>query len=179
MIEGGGEETRPTVFETEGGSSCPVPYSPDIVLRIAALYSTGMSLYQISRQAEMPRYQSLLGWVKKHDELREALDAVRALRALHFEDKALTVAEEACGKDADRIRLDAFKWAAEVNDPSRYGKRTVTHEGSGGGTTIIVNTGFGEPNDWQKPPRLGADGLIERAIAVKAEVADVEAKDPE
>lgn len=154
------EETRPTTIEGQGTSSCPVPFSPNVVERIADLYAQNMSLYRISQQAEMPAYQTLLRWVKKHPELREALDAVRTTRALVYEDKALQVAEEACGKDADRIKLEAYRWAAEVNDPARYGKKGVQTTESRP-TVIIVQTGFPDLNEHIAPPKLREDGVIE------------------
>jgi transposase-like protein len=186
MLEDQPEDNRegqdlalPTRVELPGNASCNVPFSSDVVARIARLYSQGMSLAQVCRQAEMPNYETLFRWIKDHPEMKQALEGVRGQRALHYEDKALQAAEEACGKDADRLRFDAFRWGAEVNDPSRYGKK-VTHSGdSDKPIQFIIQTGFPEPNSFQTPPKLGADGLIERAKPIVADFIEAVADDLE
>ena len=171
-------EQSATVLESEGPRSCQIAFTENLAKRIAENYAEGKSLAAISRLAEMPAYSTLLRWVKENSVLRAALEGVRQVRALHFEDRALEVCEEATGKDADRLKFEGNKWAAEVNDPARYGKK-VTHSGDASNPiTIQVITGFGEPNEFQRPPKLGADGLIEKpVIEIKAEVADVVRKD--
>lgn len=167
-------EKAPAVLEGQGGSSCSVYYSDTVARRIADHYAEGKSLHWISQLSEMPRYNTILRWAKENTEFRMLLDAVRTERALHFEDKAIESAENARGKDADRLRFDAYKWGAEVNDPTRYGKK-VTHGGdSSRPITFVINTGFPEPNVNQRPPVLGPDGLIQRAKPVEAEVADAQ-----
>ena len=165
-------ETSPTTLESEGTSSCAIHYSESVAKRIASLYAEGNSLHKISQHSEMPVYATMLRWAKEHPEFRQMIEGVRAQRALHFEDKAIETAENAEGKDGDRLRFDAYKWGAEVNDPTRYGKK-VTHGGDPDRPiTFIVATGFPMPNEFQRPPTLGADGLIEKARHVEAEVVD-------
>ena len=148
-------------------------YSHDLAKRIVAFRAEGLTLYQISLQNEMPSHSTLIRWTKTHPEFSALLRAVRDSRALIFEDKVLETAENAQGKDADRIKLDAYKWAAEVNDPETYGKK-VAHSGEVKGTVVLqVVTGFGPPNAWQTPPKLKADGTIDREEKeVESEVAD-------
>lgn len=168
-------EDLPEIFEEEEGNRSieRVPYSMDLAKRISNAYLQGISLAAISRMGEMPAYATLLKWSKNHPELSKMLQGTRHARALHFEDAAIAAAENACGKDADRLKFEAYKWGAEVNDPLTYGKK-VTHAGDSSNPVVLqVITGFGPPNEWQTPPKLNADGTIE----VKSEVADAASQD--
>lgn len=160
-------ETLPTTVEVEGGSSCIQLYTADLSKRITNLYSQGYSLEKICKQAEMPTFNTLFIWMREHKEFRDAINAVREVRALSFEDKAISTAEDATGKDSDRLKFDAYKWGAEVNDPGRYGKRTVLEGNKDKPLTFIIATGFPEPKGYQKPPRLGEDGLIIREVVAE------------
>lgn len=169
-------ETLPAVVE-EATASKTVPqsiYTIELAERICEHVARGKSLLWIARQSEMPAYSTLLKWSKEHPELSQMLRSVRDLRARHFEDAAIEAAENAIGKDADRLKVDTYKWAAEVNDPTTYGKK-LAHSGEVKGQVILqVVTGFGEPNEWQKPPKLNPDGTVDKTpvIEVTAEVAD-------
>lgn len=143
-----------------------VYYSKDLAVQIAAQYAEGRSLHKISQVPGMPAYATLQDWAKYKPEFREALSAMREIRALHFEDAAIEAAEGVeCPADvpAARLKAEMYWKAAEVNDPARYGKK-VTHAGDASNPIkIVVHTGWTEPlNEFQKSPELGADGLIIR-----------------
>ena len=157
-------ENLPTVAEetTAVSSGYRIFYSVDLAKRIVDHVAQGKSLFAISRMAEMPGYNTLQKWSKDHPEFSKMLRAVREARARHFEDAAIDAAEAAEGKDADRIKVDTYKWAAEVNDPATYGKK-VAHSGEiAGGTIIQVVTGFGPPPASLDFPKLNADGTIDK-----------------
>lgn len=156
-------EDLPTVVDI--GPKQPSPYremySLDLAKRIADYYGQGKTLTWIAAQSGMPAYGTLIKWSKEHAELSRMLRGVREARALHYENSAIETAENACGKDADRLKFEAYKWGAEVNDPGTYGKK-VTHAGDQTNPVVLkVVTGFGEPNSWQQEPKLKADGTIE------------------
>lgn len=139
-------------------------YSLDLAKRIIDYSAQGKSLHWVAKQSQMPCYSTLLKWAKSHPEFSKLLKSVRDARALHFEEAAIEAAENACGKDADRLRFEAYKWGAEVNDPTTYGKK-VTHSGDATNPIILqVVTGFGEPNEWQTPPKLNEDGTIQKKV---------------
>jgi hypothetical protein len=169
-------ENLPTTVEEAVASKSveKMFYSHELAERIIDAYSQGTSLLAISRKSEMPAYSTLLKWSKNHPEFSKMLRAVREARALHFEDAAIEAAENAQGKDADRLKFEAYKWGAEVNDPATYGKK-LAHSGQlAGGITLQVVTGFGPPNEWQTPPKLNADGTIDKSPPkdVESEVVD-------
>jgi hypothetical protein len=76
----------------------------------------------------MPAYGTIISWVKKHEAFKEKIQNAKVARALHFEEQAIIAAESAQDKDevpAARLRMDAYQWGAEVNDPATYGKKTT------------------------------------------------------
>lgn len=144
----------------KGAEPSNIQYTPDLGRLIADLSSQGMSLHKISQISGMPSYTTLQRWVDSHPDFAPLMRSMRAIRALHYEEAAIVAAEEAKGKDADRLKFEAYKWAAEVNNPEVYGKK-VTHAGDAKNPVVLqVVTGFGPPNKWQTPPTLAADGTI-------------------
>lgn len=140
-----------------------VPYSEELAQRIADLYTEGMPLTQICKIEGLPTYTTVSAWVKKHAVFREMLEAGRVARAVHFEEKALEAAEMPTGKDdvpQARLLYDAAVWAASVNDPVRYGKRTVVSGDPDSPLQLVVVTGVPEPAEDQKEVILTQDGRI-------------------
>lgn len=172
-------ENLPASVEEIGASKSveKISYNIDLANRICEQVAQGKSLQAISRMGEMPSYPTLIRWSKENAELSKMLRAVRETRARLFEDAAIEAAENASGKDADRLKVETYKWAAEVNDPTTYGKK-VAHSGEvKGGITLQVVTGFGAPNAWQTPPKLKADGTIDREIEVTSEEVNGRSKE--
>jgi len=139
-----------------------VMYTPELADRIHDLYVGGMSLHRIARIEGMPAYGTLLRWFKDNQEFRTLIETGRQLRALHHEEAAL---EAACGvtdpKEVPgaRLEFDAHVWAAEVNDPARYGKKTTIGGDPNKPIIFQISTGVPEPTD-KKVIELNADGTV-------------------
>lgn len=122
-------------------------YKPELAEKILNLYISGMSLNTISKQPEMPCYATLLRWIQNRSDFREEFEAARKARAVHLEEMALRAAEEAeqlDGKDRaalGRLKFDAYKWGAEVNDSQRFGKKTTVEGNPDRPITFTVVTG--------------------------------------
>lgn len=147
-----------------------VRYTPEIAARLLDRFEEGESLHAISKIDGMPNYATISQWIKNNSEFREAIEVARLTRALAFEDKAIMSAEEAVdmkGCSADRLRFDAYTWAASVNNPARYGKKTTVEGNPDKPLTFIIKTGFPEPVGYQAPPTLGPDGIIIEQAAEK------------
>ena len=165
-------ECLPTICEGEGKTLCRVEYSEGLVARILSMFAEGKSLYAISKMAEMPGMNTLYNWQRKNAEFRQALLTAQSAHAHSLEGKAIEAAEaaaDAAGEKeqvaAGRLLFDAYKWGAEINDPNKYGKKVTVGGDSTNPIRIVVSTGFPEPNKYQTPPVLGADGLMEIADA--------------
>lgn len=105
-----------------------IRFSEEIVEAILDLYLQGMPLYKIAAMEGMPCQGTVWKWMRDMPHFRERITACRRIRAMQHEEQALAVADPNLGKDevpAARLAHDAHRWAAEVNDPEVYGKRTT------------------------------------------------------
>lgn len=152
----------------EGVRKPSVKFSRKLAKRIFGLYLQGNSILAIARMEGMPTANTIYEWKQREPWFRELMKSCKDQRADIFAEKAIEAAETALDKDdapAARLRFDAYKWGAEVNDPSRFGKK-VTHAGDKDSPIqFVVSTGFPAPNEHQRPPELGSDGLIKKSGA--------------
>lgn len=160
-----------------------IKYSPEVVDSIVQQFIAGVPLYKIAGQDGMPSYTTLLRWVQSREEFREALQAARIARALHFEDAALRSAGEPdspLDKDdvpGQRLKFDAMKWAAEVNNPVVYGRKTIVEGNVDKPLVLVVKTGVPDPTGMQKPPELNIDGTVVLPPERKDEARNREVED--
>jgi transposase-like protein len=147
-------------------------YSDEMKEKILNMYVEGMSLVKIAAEDGMPSYGTILRWVKDKDDFRKEFESARLARALHFEEKAIEAAEDTTHKDdvpAQRLKFDAYKWGAEVNDASRYGKKTVVEGNASKPIVFQINTGI--PQGQIPDVELDEQGLIKQ---VKQDIVEAE-----
>lgn len=140
--------------------------TPEIREAICDMYIAGKSLHAISAIEGMPSYGSILRWMKECEDFRKAIEAARLLRATHFEEMALEAAHEPNDKDdvpAARLRYDANVWAAEVNNPQQYGKKTTVQGDASRPIVFQVSTGVPTKSD-EKTIELNPDGTIKQDV---------------
>ena len=155
-----------------------IPYSDALATEILDHYMDGLTLKEITKLPGMPPDKQLRRWLANHEGFRSRVQSARATKALLHEERALYLAERAVAEApqeqhvaAHRLGFDAHKWAAEINDPARYGKKTTIQGDPDRPIQFIVSTGFPAPNASQTHPELGSDGLIiKEAVTVAAEV---------
>ncbi len=124
----------PKVFRRE--------YSVELGEEISDLFASGHTIVSISRISGMPAVGTIYRWIKDIAEFEKKITAARAIRAIALEDEAIEVARAAVTKEGradSRLNFDAAIWAAEKNDPARYG-RLVKVEGTGQPLQIVVRT---------------------------------------
>lgn len=155
-------------------------YTPDLADRILELFLGGSSLLAISKLPEMPAYATFFKWFVEHPEFKEKIQVAREMRALAFEEMALEMGAslpDAREVPGARLAFDTYKWLAEVNDPSRYGKRMQVSAHSEKSVTFIISTGFPDLTPEQRQPLIGRDGLIQRT-PIPQEARDETIDDP-
>lgn len=149
----------------------PVKYTKRIAVQIHKLYLLGHSITKIAEIEGYPTRDTIFRWKKEHSWFGILMAEAKTQRAELFEEKAIAAAEASVDKDdapSQRLKFDAYKWGAEVNDPSKYGKK-VTHAGDADAPIrFVVSTGFPEPNEHQRHPELGSDGLIKKKSVDKS-----------
>lgn len=143
-------------------------FTPELGNRILDHYIAGASLLKISQQEGMPSYTTLLRWVHEKKDYATLFESARRLRAIHMEEKALAVADEVLDtEDKDRaavsrLRLDVYKWAAEVADSQRYGRKTTVEGNPDKPITFTIVTGV--------PQKQVEEKIIEAEVVSQEEV---------
>lgn len=149
-----------------GGRKEREPFDEATVARVVEYYGLGLSLAKIAQQEACPSYSTLVYWIKTHPSFRKQLEECEAARALYYRDKALEAAEAADEPEsvpAERLRFDAYKWAAETADPAKFGKKTVVSGDAQRPIQFVIHTGVPAPD---KPAiELTADGLVKEVVA--------------
>lgn len=108
----------------------------------------GMTLPSISKLEGMPPVAAFYKWMRDYPEFRTKMELARKARAEFYADQAIETARSADDDtvQADRLRVDTYKWAAEVNDRETYGKQTKV-TGNTGPTVIFIDTGIKDSVD--------------------------------
>ena len=153
-------------------------YKPEICDKLLAYYVEGNSLLKISKMEGMPGYATIMRWLRDHPDFKKQYDNARELRAIHYEEKALEAAEDAKWKDdtpAQRLKFDAYKWAAEVHDGTRYGKKTTVQGDPNKPITFTVVTGV-PASEHIAPIELDERGVVKQ---VEQEIVEAELVEPE
>lgn len=130
---------------------------------IIDLYMGGKAITEISRMPGMPSATAIYHWIQRRPDFKAKMKAARESRGIYFEEKAIEAAEDAQGESseevaAQRLKADTYKWAAEVNNPEVYGKRTKVVGDPNAPIAFTVVTGV--PESQEKEVQLDERGLI-------------------
>lgn len=125
------------------------PFSEVMVDLICEEITKGVGLTVVCAKPGFPPYSVVCRWMRKYPEVKEAINQARKDRAEALRDEALTIVDEA-GPDSDEValakaRAEMRKWAAQVDDRSRYGKdegKQVVVSAQ-----ILIDTGIRRPGD--------------------------------
>lgn len=136
-------------IEGDIGTLLGYPFSEVTVDLICEKITEGASLTALCKKPGFPPYSIIARWMRKYPGVKEAIEQARKDRAEVLRDEALSVVDEA-GADSDEIALakarsDVRKWAAQVDDRSRFGKdesKVVTVSAQ-----IVIDTGIRRPGD--------------------------------
>lgn len=127
----------------------PTKYSPFTATRSIELYSEGKTFREIAEtlSKDTGKYFAegeVKNWMIKHGDFKVKMKAARECRALFAEDKVITAAEEADEDNvqANRLKVDAYKWLAEVSNPEVYGKKTKLVGDPNAPISFIIDTGI-------------------------------------
>lgn len=127
-------------------------FNADIAVWICQEVRMGKTLTEIGDDPRFPPYEVISHWRRMHPLFNDQLKLARRDRAEGYHDKIIDMAtrldqnggimskEEIASK---KIAMDAFKWAAEKNDPDSFGKKQeIKHEGNQAPATIVISTGI-------------------------------------
>jgi hypothetical protein len=127
----------------EGGSK--YKWSKSLEERVVDLTLEGKSITQIAAIIGYPA--SAIYDRRRHDPpFRKKMDDARADRSYYFEGKAIEAAEQAGESHEEiskaRLQVDTYKWAAEVNNPEQFGKKTKIVGDASNPVVFVIDTGI-------------------------------------
>jgi hypothetical protein len=115
--------------------------------KIVEHYSHGLSMKAISEIRGMPPVAIIYNWMKNRRDFAMKMKEARALRGIYFEERGIEIAEETVGSSSEevaaaRLKVETMKWAAEVNNPDVYGKKTKLVGDPSAPIAFIIDTGI-------------------------------------
>jgi len=123
-------------------------YSETMCMVICEKIRSGTLMKDIIQDPGMPPYSVLSRWRMEHAQFAESLVQARRDRAEILKEEVLVTAEEAlrdAGIDervqAAKLKVDALKWVASVDNPERFGV-TKKDSISVGSAIIMIDTGI-------------------------------------
>ncbi len=176
MIEGTPLATIPATPE-----SMPVPipertpYTPSLGERFADAYCDPTAKIQAICVKMGVGFRTFQYWMKHQPHFREMIEGTHQMRAMLLEEEAMKAVHCDDGKDdvpGARLRFDAAMALAAVNNPNKYGKKTVVEGNSDKPIVFRVVTGVPAPAAHQGPVQLAADGTVIKDVV--AEVVERE-----
>jgi hypothetical protein len=101
-------------------------FSPDLADVICDMVANGKSLHAIGKLDGFPPPRLLYKWKNQYPMFARELEFAYEMRADIYRDKALREIEMSVDRDDIAVakgKLDAYKWAAEVDNRKKYGTK--------------------------------------------------------
>lgn len=120
------------------------PYSQMTADLICQLVAEGEPITKICNKVGMPPYHIFTRWRRENAGFRDQLEDARKDRAEAMRDLAL---QEALAADEDsataqKLKHEAYKWAAGVDDQSRYSPKAKVEGSVAVPIQLVINTGI-------------------------------------
>jgi len=133
-----------------------VQYSNTMADVICQRIAEGDSITKVCKDPKMPGYATLSRWRKAHKDFGELFEQALQDRAHMYHDKVIEAAEATDTKDdaaVQKVKVDAYKWAAEKGNPDRFGSRTKISGDKGGPLAFTIVTGVPQPEEKDVTPQ--------------------------
>jgi hypothetical protein len=118
----------------------PIAFSQAVFNRICEQMAEGKSLRQICRAADMPDRRSVQRWLADDEKLQAQYNEAMSLRADHYFDEIIDIADGKGDPQKTRVQIDARKWVLACMNPKKYGSK-VTHAGDPDAPVALVLKG--------------------------------------
>jgi hypothetical protein len=125
------------------------PYSKPVADFICQKYMEGLTMSKIAKLDGVPPQHIIYSWKRHHPEFRKDLKLAKEDRAEYFHDEILDEARSIKKKSeavVAKVKIDALKWAAGVNNPKEYSGKAEEKEATGA-LQIIIDTGIRRKED--------------------------------
>lgn len=130
------------ILEIVKDETTPKEYSLLLGDRLCDMIREGKTISNICKDPSMPTATRFYAWLALYPQLRIRYEQARKQRADAFHDKIIDIADNLDDKDqvpVAKVRIDAYKWAAEKASPDYYGKKE--EKASIGSINVTLHTG--------------------------------------
>ena len=103
----------------------PSDFTEETATLMCEQLALGKSLRAICESPDMPGQTTVFRWLEQNVGFREQYARARELQADTFADEIVALADKAEDANLARIQIDARKWAAAKQRPSKYSERVV------------------------------------------------------
>lgn len=122
-------------------------FSQDLFDRICERMAEGESLRAICKAAAMPNKRTVMRWIEGDEALQAQYSQAQQMRAEHYFDEIVDIADSKADPQKTRVQIDARKWVLARMNPKKYGdKFTQELTGEGGGAISIKIVRHGDPD---------------------------------
>lgn len=146
-------------------------YSALQAAAISHLVAEGKSIREIARIPGFPSVQVIRAWRRLNPEFEELLTLAKKDRAEFYQEKAMDSVDNIVSKDdasAAKVKFEAYKWAASVDDPDIFGAKTKISGDLTAPLTLMIDTGIRRQGEIQAPiPRIEeipSPGILESNV---------------
>ena len=116
--------------------------------RICERIAEGESLRAICKGNGMPAKRTFLRWVAADETLAKQYAEAQVMRAEHYFDEIVEIADKGSDPAKTRVQVDARKWVLSRMNPKKYGDRVLNeHMGEDGGPLVVKIVRFGGEDD--------------------------------
>lgn len=120
-------------------------FTQEIFDRICERIAEGESLRAICKTKDYPAKRTFLRWVANDEKLAAQYGEAQNMRAEHYFDEIIDIADKGSDPAKTRVQVDARKWVLARMNPKKYGDRIVNeHAGEGGGPLVVKIVRFGD-----------------------------------
>lgn len=113
-------------------------FSRELFDRICERMADGESLRAICKGKDMPNKRTVMRWIENDEALQLQYSQAQTLRAEHYFDEIVDIADSKADPQKTRVQIDARKWVLARMNPKKYGdKFTQELTGEGGGALVV------------------------------------------
>lgn len=113
-------------------------FSHELFDRICERMAEGESLRSICKAKAMPNKRTVMRWLADDESLQAQYAEAQNLRAEHYFDQIVDIADSNADPQKTRVQIDARKWVLARMNPKKYGdKFTQELTGEGGGALVV------------------------------------------
>jgi hypothetical protein len=98
-------------------------FTKELFDRICERMAEGESLRAICKGKDMPNKRTVLRWIDKDEALAAQYSEAQNMRAEHYFDEIIDIADSKADPQKTRVQIDARKWVLARMNPKKYGDK--------------------------------------------------------